>query len=748
MRAMMNGQKILSLAVAVCAGVTAVGSTQAAVLEEVIVTAQKREQNLQDVGVSVSAFTGDQARALGWTSSEDVAAQTPGLIATSFSGDSSVSIFTLRGVGQNDFADHQEAPSAMYVDGAYIASTGAAGFQMFDLDRVEVLRGPQGTLFGRNATGGLIHIINRKPTDEFEAYVDATVGDFNQRRLEAAVSGPLTDSVLGRLSVLKDDADGYFDTVGGEDARNRDLLSWRGQLEFHPSDNTVINLKAWGNEVDKNIAGAYDFRPAYTEVGDIATDWQGTGDEYPEPNKGEQSPLGLIDKDAKGYSATVTMDFDSFTLTSITDYQDLKKYYLEDSDGNSSRTLEYWSDQDSQQFSQEFRFNGETEFMRWVAGLYYLNIDGEYKSRLDMPTFGGSSTNDFTLETTSWSAFGQMEYDITSALTLTMGLRWVDDKKDFAIDSFCEPVSTLAPGAYFNDDSSSGFFGPNDCSWFSSFDPSSPVIVEVDEVIKQDRHDEDVSGKIQLDYTLTDDVLVYAGVSRGMKGGGFTAPLDGFLPADELTFKPEVLTSYEMGVKSTFLDGRARFNASMFYYDYSDYQGFVFQGLTSVVRNHDATIKGAEAEFYFSPSEGWDISLGVSALDATVQDVEVSTGVFKDQDMITAPDLTANWLVRKSWALESSEIALQVDGQYVGEQQYNTTNSALTHGDSYKLWNAKASYVADHGDNSWEVSIFAKNFGDEEYKTYAFDLGAFFGYTLEVYGPPRWVGAQFQYRWK
>ncbi len=734
----------LSLAIALITTANVVPA-QSAVLEEVVVTAQKREQNLQDVGVSVSAFTGDQTRALGWNSSEDLAAQTPGLIATSFSGDSSVSLFSLRGVGQNDFADHQEAPSAMYVDGVYIASTGAAGFQMFDLDRVEVLRGPQGTLFGRNATGGLVHIINNKPTEEFEAYMDVTLADYNQRRFEGAISGRLTDNLLGRFSFLTDNADGYFKNTNGADVRDRDLSSWRGQLEYRPSEDVSINFAAWGNEVDKNKAGAYDFRVSHATLGDAATDYQGTPDDSPKPNEGAQNPLGEIDKDSRGYTATITVDTDAFTITSITDYQQLEKYYLEDSDGNMSRSLEYYSNQDSSQFSQEIRLNGQTDRMKWVAGMYYLNIDGDYDSQIAMPTFGGATNNEFTLETKSWSVFGQVEYDLTDDLMLTAGLRWVDDKKEFNINSYCTPVETLPAGGFFNGDPA---FGPNDCSWFSSFDPSSPVIVELGEEVKLDRHDEDVSGKFQLDYRLSSDALLYAGVSRGMKGGGYTAPLDGFLPVEELSFEPEVLLSYEAGVKSIWMDGRARLNASVFYYDYSDYQGFVFQGLTSVVRNHDATISGAEVEFYVSPAEGWDVSLGVSVLDATVEDVEVAPGLIKDQDMITAPDLTANMLVRKSWQFAEGDFALQIDGQYVGEQQYNTTNSVLTQGDSYSIWNARASYTRDHGENSWEISAFAKNFGDEEYMTYAFDLADFFGYTLQVYGPPRWVGAQVQYRWK
>lgn len=718
-------------------------SAHSQVLEEVVVTAQKREQNLQDVGVSVTAYTGAQTEALGWDTTEDIAAQTPGLIATSFSGDSSVSIFSLRGVGQNDFADHQEAPSAMYVDGVYIAATGAAGMQMFDLDRVEVLRGPQGTLFGRNATGGLIHVINKRPTEEFEAYVNATVADFNQRRFEGAVSGPLSDTVLGRFSFLKDDADGYFDNLSGEDARNRDLLSMRGQLSFLFGEDSRVDLQAWSNVVDRNVAGAYDFRPAYKEVGDIPTDWQGVPDESPAPNQGFQNPTGVIDKDAKGYTATATIDFDAFTLTSITDYQDLEKYYLEDSDGNSSRSLEYWSDQDSSQFSQEIRLNGETDAMSWTTGFYYLSIEGSYASQLEMPTFGGASNNEFTLDTKSWSVFGQVEYSLSDALRLTAGMRWVNDQKDFVLDSFCTPSLHWKPIG----DPGNPFDAPNDCSWFSSFDPANPAIVEMPDPAVLDREDSDFSGKLQLDYDVSNDVLVYAGISRGMKGGGFTAPLDGFLPVAELSFEPEILTSYETGIKSTLLDGKARLNASVFYYDYSDYQAFVFQGLTSVVRNHDATIQGGEVEFYLSPAEGWDINLGAAYLDATVHDVELTpgSGEYFDQTMITAPELSANWLVRKAWQMDRSEIAVQVDGVYVGDQQYNTTNSALTAGDSYTLWNGRVSYTREFGSNELHVAAFARNMADETYKTYAFDLGEFFGYTLEVYGPPRWVGLEVKY---
>ncbi|MEE4280208.1 MAG: TonB-dependent receptor [Halieaceae bacterium] len=715
--------------------------TAAQQLEEIIVTAQKREQNIQDVSVSMSAFGGDRVRELAWRSSEDIAAQTPGLIGTSFSGDSTVSIFTIRGVGQNDFADHQEAPTALYVDGAYVGFTGAASVQLYDLDRVEVLRGPQGTLFGRNATGGLVHLISKKPTREFEAYADLTVAEFDQLRFEGAVSGPLTDKLSARLSLLQDSADGYFDNALGDDARDRDFSSARLQFDYRPTDWLDANIALRASRSD-TVAGAYDFRPALNELGDMPTDFQGSPDSFPGINDGALNPLGENDREAYGATTTLVFRAEDFTITSITDFTELEKFYLEDSDGNPSLSLDYFTDQDSTQFSQEFRINGETENSRWVGGFYYLNLDGDYVSFLSAPTFGGANTNRYSLETDSWSLFGQFELDLSPTLTVIAGARYVEDKKDYDLLSECTPSPALPIGEPWLPG-----FPPNDCSIFTSGDPQNPLAVEAGP-INLSRDDEDITATLSLNYKPHDNVLAYAKFSRGMKGGGFTAPLDGFLLVDELSYDPEILHSYEIGLKTDFWDGRARLNASAFYYDYEDYQGFVFQGVTSQVRNFDAEIFGGEIELFVNPGEGWEFAAGLSLLDATVKDVELSPGVFEDQDMITAPDVSVNFLGRRSWTLASgATISAQLDGTYVDEQQYNTNNSPLTLGEEYDLWNARISYEAPHGSNSWEVALFVNNLGDEEYQTYRFDLSDFFGYALLVYGPPRWAGAQFRYNW-
>ena len=222
-------------------GVLGVASmtAHAVVLEEVIVTAQKREQSIQDVGISITAFSGEQIKQLGFTSTQEIDQQTPGLMVTDY-GNGVTTVFTVRGSSQLDFADHQEPPVAVYLDGAYNSYLSGVGFMFYDLERIEVLRGPQGTLFGRNATGGLVQLITAKPTREFEAYVELTGGEYGKRRFEGAVSGPITDTVSGRLSLFFDHDDGFIENRIGDDLLNTDNQSGRAQLLFEPNEDVSL----------------------------------------------------------------------------------------------------------------------------------------------------------------------------------------------------------------------------------------------------------------------------------------------------------------------------------------------------------------------------------------------------------------------------------------------------------------------------------------------------------------------------
>ncbi|MEM8985501.1 MAG: TonB-dependent receptor [Pseudomonadota bacterium] len=726
-------------------------------VEQIVVTAQKREQSAQSVGIAISAFSGDQIEELGWRDSEAIAVQTPGLIATSFSGGSSTGLFSIRGISQNDFADHQEAPSAVYVDGVYLATTSQTTSELFDVERVEVLKGPQGTLFGRNATGGLVHIINKSPTDEFEGYSKLTVAEFNQIRAEGAISGPITDSVRGRLSFLTDNADGYFENRntgvqpardnafggfpaasedGAEDFRGRDHQNVRAQIDMDVTENGVLGFTLNYGIVD-NIGNAYDTVPTPAGSVDLTTtDFYGTP-VIAEINAEAPNIRGFVDKETISYTADYNHSAENWNLVTILNYTESEKTYQEDDDGGPFNVATFGTDQDVSTLTGEIRLDGQTGDLTWTAGYYYLNIDGDYFGTFQFPAvtgaggpgvfdgFGYGIDLDYALETTAHAIFGQVEYDLTDRLKLILGGRWTSDNKDYSILASCvdDPDPAVAPNTTCADAILGGGF-----------------VIDAG-LTNLEKDDSFFTGKAQLEFTPTSNLLLYAGYNRGVKAGSFTAPLDGFLTVSELGFEPETLDAYEIGVKADLADDRLRVNASAFYYDYSDYQGFVFVGLASVVRNFEAEIYGGELEVIAAPGDGWDLRAGLSVLDATVLDVEVAPGTFVDQDMVLAPDVTANWLVRKEFPVNGDDaLAVQFDGYYTGEQTYNTINGPLVTGDGYALMNASVSYGFQIGGTDAEASLFVRNLADEENQTYAFDLSAFFGNTIQVYGPPRIIG--------
>lgn len=253
------------------------------------------------------------------------------------------------------------------------------------------------------------------------------------------------------------------------------------------------------------------------------------------------------------------------------------------------------------------------------------------------------------------------------------------------------------------------------------------------------------SGKMQLDWHASEDILVYASASRGLKGGGLNAPLDGFLEDSAVLYNPENLNAYEVGYKGTHFDGKMRLNVGAFYYDYNDFQAFIFEGNTSFIVNKEAEIYGGEAELIVAPGDGWELIGGLTLLEATVFDIDVN-GVLYDQEIMMAPGLAANALVRKEWMLKNgSGVTVQVDGNYVSRQYFNNINHETMHGDAYVLANARITYVS--ADESYEVSAYINNITNKRYKKFGFDISAFDNFSILTYGKPRWAGVNFKYRW-
>jgi iron complex outermembrane recepter protein len=774
---MATTQKIVQGAILVFAGIF-VSSVEAQVLiEEITVTAQKKSQNLQKVGVSVTAFTAEQIDALGWDNSLDVAAQTPGLTTTSNTGDSAnIALFSVRGVSQLDFAEGQEAPVALYRDEAYVSSPGASGVPAFDIERIEVLRGPQGTLYGRNATGGLVHFISNKPTEEFEASIDSTIAEFGQLGLSGVVSGPFSDSVQGRVAAYYNKSDGYVENRAGEDKRSDDTVSVRGILNFDLNDDSSLMLIGQYTDIDtrggifhvraskKDANGESVFcNPGDTDCGtftgdlpvgsnglfgdgalfDTANGFIDDGDGDVQAGAYDRSNSG-VQRTASSITAIYTSTFaNGLGFTSVTDYSASDKEYHEDDDGVPNVLVYYDATADVKQFSQEFRINGESGKMEWIAGLYYLNISNDFTGAFAFPSDGYLPKFTGDSDTSTYSAFGQVDFDLTDTVLLTAGLRYTQDNKDFVYTMVeCDITSSLGlgfcPARLITDP---GFAG-DPLSDNANFD--GYLVDGLPHPFTRD--DKEYSGKLQLDWQATDDYLFYAGISRGVKGGGFNAPTDGFDVADiaHVGFDPEILTAYELGAKSRFSDGKVRLNGSVFYYDYDDFQAFFFVDTTSRLINSQGEFFGGEVELTVSPGNGWDFLAGISLLDTTVNGVSPGGIQIIDQEAPLAPPVSVNALVRKAWDMNSgASIAAQLSGNYSDKQYFNIVNGEATEGGNYSLFDAKLSYFSR--DDVWEVSLFVNNFTDEDALTYCYDITNYGNYTIQVFGPPRWAGAKFKY---
>lgn len=777
---------------------------RSSVLEEVVVVAQKREQSVQDVGIAITTYTGDQVRKLGVEESFDIASFTPGVhISGNLAGQNTQ--FTIRGVTQNDFNDIVEAPNATYLDEGYLAIAQAQTFAVFDIERVEILKGPQGTLFGRNATGGLVHYISRKPNfEEVDGFLDVTYGRFDspahadQIRVEGAVGGPLSDTVAARAAFSYNYHEGYLKNLypdsavggppgegAGADLADDDTLAGRFQLAYDNKEDVRINIAFNGATSELNT-GPYQSKPTigvFDENGElinvidvapgetrasIAADGSDFGSDldndgifglndpddafltarfapggdffgYRDPDGDDftfSSDFAFKDQgsvDTWGINGRIEWDIsDTATITSITDYKDYEKLLFIDVDAAPANQSANYAGVDASSFTQELRINGATDVMRYVAGVYYLNIDADSDNGLKFPV--GSIVpgapfdlaSDARLKTNSYSVFGQIEYDFAEQFTFILGGRLIQEEKDYE----------FTQSLYFTQDS-------------FQIHQGDPVVIGPlpTGTFTDDRSDTLWAGKAQLEFRPNEDLLLYAGFSRGVKAGSYNAQLAGGLPAPTnfIPYDEEVLYAYETGFKAS-LGNFTRLNGSAFYYDYNGYQAFLFTGVSGVVINADAENYGAELELQTSPVDGLDVILGVAWFDATVKDVPLRVGLdqsvnpelFRDVDPTYAPEFQVNGLARYEWPMMKGRMAVQGDFAYSDSYFYNLRNFDADKFDSYFMMNARIGWTSE--DDRWEVAAMVKNITDERAGIQGFDLATLCGCNEISFQPPRWFG--------
>lgn len=712
----------------------------------IIITAQKREQNVQDVGIAITPIGRDGLDRLTQRDFLELAQQVPNL--QFFQIHRNLTVINIRGVSQSDFGDAQEAPNAFYNDEVYNSSMGTISGQNFDLERIEVLRGPQGTLFGRNATGGLVQVITAKPTPNLEGYAKITAGRFGQIGSDMAISGPISDHVRGRLAVSAGRDDGYMKNVAGDRANNSRFFSGRAQLESDVGDDGLLRAKVeyLGNYKEKALQAdqpaAFDADGLGTALPANVDFWSGR----PDPSfpgltiqscagcdalgrRSTSSPyltnaMRAGKRDREYWSATLRYEqglgFADFT--SVTNYQNLVKSTSGDFAAGPSVQLDVRYEQHLYQLSQELRLARNSGRLKWVIGAYGLNIHSKnliaYATRPEVPPAQAlSSVQNYKQLTRSLAAFGQGEYALSDTVSLIAGLRYsVDWKKDYmsVVTNYAPPVS-FNPSLY-----------PNLASLTFK----------------------DYSGKIEFDFRPADGVLIYAGINRGTKSGGFNSASLVF-DAASLPFGKEALINYEGGFKTNLAHDKIQFNGAMFHYDYKGYQAFALAqtgsvtSTTTIVSNHPAKITGIELELTARPMRSIMLKPWITHMfEAKVYGITLPFGRTTDRDMPQAPNWSAGISASAEKPLGAGLVKLWTNWKYDGSQFLSTFNAPIQHERSRILGDVRLSY--ERGD--WEGALFVNNVTNKAYRVASADLSLTSGSAGAAFAPPRWWGASLSYR--
>jgi iron complex outermembrane receptor protein len=735
-------------------------------LNDIVVTAQRKAERLQDVGISVTALSSDQLQKMDVTDATDLVRAVPSLKLNAFS--SSAVVWNVRGVSQNDYGDQQEPPVAVYQDDSYSSSINTSSFPTFDLARVEVLRGPQGTLFGRNATGGAIQFISNQPTKDFESYASETVGSFNQTIEEAAVSGPLRDNVQVRIAGIKENSDGYItDVAPGEDnfgAANHYAL--RGILAWQPFDGTNVALTLrYLRAPHERTGGAYGFQPAcpnanlqgaIVAANQLCPFWGNTvpgsdGNNYRNdgitPSRGGNpwstaataSPtLGALGTDRRTWDSALRIDskVGDYDLVSVTDYQRWQKNYLEDDDSSPQQDSNFYIDNWVSQLSQELRASRTFGNNELTAGLFGMHIVGHYVGGFPISFIGYVPAVRYSEDTKSYAGFAQDEWKFADHFKLIAGIRYWHDERVASYYGFtpADPALNTQPPVTI-------IFNTHEVY------PNGSNLTPAD----ADKGYSGVTARLELDYKPTDNMLYYVSYNRGGKSGGFTFSTGTpFAPGqlaflDGIPYKPEVLTDYELGAKVT-LNNTTAINTSFYHYSYDNYQAFAQVGTTQTLVNLHAVANGLEVELNSHPISGLTLQLSPAFEQSRVYHILLPDFVsYVNHDLPQAPHFSGNASANYDFPLGTTGIgSVGTDLSYQGHTCFTILCAPVEHEGAYAVAGARVGYKPVGG--HWEFSAFVHNMLDRAYRQYAFDASQFSGVALGVYAPPRTWGVTATYR--
>lgn len=704
-------------------------------LEEVVVTARKREESLQDTPVAVSAFTSDTLGELGVTDLTRLSTSVPNLQMQQDANGGSAMIACMRGLCRSDTILTEDQMVGVYIDG--VANTTAFGtlFELVEVERVEVLRGPQGTLFGKNTLGGAINVITRSPHETMEGEVEVSVGNYGLVAGKAMLNLPLTDTLMAQVAYGRRERDGLIENTAGPDLNDKDNQAARLALRWLPADEVTVDYAGDWYEA-RQARNPIQF--TYIDPG-LETVFPGIT-QIPSPDRLDKRAVIPGADDVNQYSHTLTvhwdfgavMGLDDLALKSISG----KKYAFNDMEGAVS---EYYllagnTEAEVDTFSQELHLTGSAvdSHLNFVLGLYYADVEGEWRNFFSFITPELRYVQNLQTGAESSAVFADFSFDFTERLSAFAGARYTREDRSAHLDLL---------------------------------NPDGSVLLPVSSLAEADEFDTtNFSPRVGLQYQLTDDVMSYVTLSTGFKSGGLNGRAT--KPQDFVVYDDAELNSLELGVKSDLFDRRLRLNAALFYQQVDDLQIQVngldpetLAFLTQIQNAGKANMLGGELELTWRATEYLDLSLAAGWIDAEYDEFaafDPATGgvtdVSDERVFQFAPELTLNSTLRYERPLGGlGEFVARLDYSYVDDQSFVVVPESRVAGEAYDLFDLRLE-LNGIGGSGWSLGGWGKNLTDEEYRIGGYAIATFGiappdGLGTNMYGDRRTYGVDIRYQW-
>jgi iron complex outermembrane receptor protein len=691
-------------------------------LDEIVVTATRQQLNVQDVPIPINAMDSEKLEQTGVKSVSDLQFVAPGLKVANVSGYARI---TLRGVGTNGLSPTAESGVANYLDGVFVGNAYYQSRAFFDLERIEILRGPQGTLYGRNATGGAINVVSNAPSENLRGGASVSIGNYDLIETEGFLSGPIAgDKLRARIAYNAVWRDGYTPNSAGKAQDDADAFAIRGRLVYQPVENFSVDLgvdysrdRSVGTVVAER---ANPLRPLIYEI---------LGGNLPAGRRIAQDVEGASDIRSGGIRGTLNWDMGSAKLMSITAYREAHGDTLSDFDFTDLPFASAQSTLDTHQFTQDiYLVSAPGTKFEWTVGASYFHEATSTSIFVDAQT-GSISLSSPKLRTDAYAVYGEGTYNFTPELSLSAGLRYTHEKKSFSeADVFSGIFSPIAPLPLAVN------LGPFSDSWNK------------------------LTPRASLAYRPNKDLMFYAAYSRGFKAGGFNS-----LSSQTSSFDPEDSTNYEVGIKSEWLDRRLRLNLSAFWMDYVGLQ--VQQRIiippsplaVLIIDNAASSrVKGIELELSATPAHGLSVDGNLAYLDARYRKYDAIDELAASGSPLVpvngnrlsgAPRWSGNLGIQYNFAIGGAgSVTLRGDYAYQSKIYNNGTNAEILSQDAASIFNTRVSFETQDG--HWHLSGWIRNLTDKKIAGIrsAGAMDPFGGQPiLSYYLPPRTYGLTIGY---